>query len=224
MSIQLWRVVQDQESYYKKITGLDYDEAVELNILLEKSKPLLPSEHEEWDELIYTPFRYPLPVGVNFGSRFKAPMANYNLLYASTDKETSFAEAAHHMITERAHLANIEDEVVSKTSFSFDLINAEKINDVTKREDIKQIMSDDYSHSYLYASKTISKVNGFKYPSARLVGGVNYAIKEIKTLSKEVRQKESLAFKFNGSKRSVVIAKYLGENLFKYSQQNIFEP
>ncbi len=223
MSIQLWRVVQDQESYYKKITGLDYEEAFELNFLLEKSKPLLPSEHEEWDELIYTPFRYPLPVGVNFGSRFKAPMANYNLLYASTEKETSFAEAAHHMIAERAHLANIEDEVVGKTSFSFDLINIENINDITKRKDLRLIMSDDYSHSYLYASKAIKKANGFKYPSARLAGGVNYAIKEIKILSKEVRHKESLAFKFNGNKRSVEIDKYLGGNLFKYNQQNIFE-
>jgi len=27
----LWRVVQDQESYFEKIDGLDYEEAFELN-------------------------------------------------------------------------------------------------------------------------------------------------------------------------------------------------
>ena len=98
MGQDLWRIVQDQESYYEKIDGLDYDEAFELNVLIEKGKPLLEDALESWDELIYTPFRYPLPLGVNFGSRFKAPGSEFNFLYAASEKDTSFAETAHHFL------------------------------------------------------------------------------------------------------------------------------
>ena len=92
MGQELWRVVQDQRSYYNKIDDLEYDEAYELNVLLETSKPLLNNDHEEWHELIYSPFRYPLPVGLSFGSRFKPPGSAYNILYAALEKETSFSE------------------------------------------------------------------------------------------------------------------------------------
>lgn len=222
MNLDLWRIVQDQESYYEKIEGLDYDEAFELNVLLERGKPYLEDSLESWDELIYTPFRYPLPVGINFGSRFKAPGSDYNLLYAAEEKETSFAESSHHFLFERSHLPDLEDEIVKKTLFSVELISTEKLEKFVSHPEVKQIMSNDYSHSYHWASQIMSKVNGIIYPSARHESGINYAIKEIKLLGKTVKFKESVAYKFVAKSSLVEVSKFLGEKVFEYQKKNLY--
>lgn len=222
MGQDLWRIVQDQESYYEKIDGLDYDEAFELNVLIEKGKPLLEDGLESWDELIYTPFRYPLPVGVNFGSRFKAPESEFNFLYAASEKDTSFAETAHHFLLERMHLTGLEDEIVKKTLFSFDLVATDNLENISDHPDIKSIMSEDYSHSFHFASKVMVDATGIIYPSARKENGINFAIKEIKLLGKEVKFKESMAYKYMAVSNQIEVSKYLGEKIFEYQAQNIF--
>ncbi len=222
MAQDLWRVVQDQESYFEKIDGLDYEEAFELNVMIEKSKPLLDDSFEEWDELIYTPFRYPLPVGINFGSRFKPPGSDYNLLYAGNKRETAFSESSHHFLLERKHLKNLEDETVKKTLFSLELIKSDQLEDVRQHSEIRLIMSDDYNHSYQIATKIMEKANGVIYPSARKKDGINFAIKNIELLGKETKYKESIAFKFLAKSNTIDVSKYLGEKLFEYSEQNLF--
>lgn len=221
MGQELWRVVQDQKSYYKKIDGLEYEEAYELNVLLETSKPLLNNDYEEWDELIYSPFRYPLPVGLSFGSRFKPPGSSYNILYAALQKDTSFAETCHHFLLERLHLPDPEDEVVEKTLFAVDLISEKNLFDARGLPNLQEIMSDDYQDSFQIAVGN-EKSTGFIYPSARIEHGINYALKDINLLGKTIEGREPIAYKFLAKSKMVEVSKYLGEKIFEFKPVNIF--
>ena len=69
--IDVFRVIEDQASVYGYKATEDQEEAIQLEVLIELTKPKL--NFSEWDTLIATQFRYPLPVGESYSARFRPP-------------------------------------------------------------------------------------------------------------------------------------------------------
>src|SRR5690348_15899593 len=79
--IEVHRVVEDQVKLTSYRATEDAEKAIQLEILIDLTKP--PKRQIEWHELIYTPFRYNLPVLPRFQARFKPPYFQKNVFYAS---------------------------------------------------------------------------------------------------------------------------------------------
>jgi hypothetical protein len=222
LEISAWRIVQTQKiSFYQMIDGLSTEEAIELNIAIEKTKPLLDEDHESWHELINTPFRYPLPVGADFGARFKPPMSTNNVFYCSKEKNTAYSESAHHALEERLHLNDKEDEVIPKTCFGIIINNFENFYSVkTDDPEIKIIMGNDYKKSYEISTIEADK-DGFIYPSARIKNGTNFAIKNINSLGKDVINQDDCYFKYSAKNEQIIIYENK-DPIISYQIINIF--
>lgn len=206
MEISAWRVVQTQAiSFYQKVNDLTTEEAIELNVAIEMTKPLLNQDHEVWHELIYTPFRYPLPIGVDFGARFRPPLSLKNVFYCSKEKASSYSESAHHALCERLHLIDKEDEVIPKTVFGIMINSFDNFYSIgTNDPEIKIIMGDDYKKSYEISIREENK-DGFIYPSARIPHGTNYAINNIKSLGKNVINQADCYFKYSVKNERIIV-------------------
>ena len=84
------RVVENQEQVATNSLVDSLEEQLQLEQLLEQSKPGYPEKSESLHYLLSTPFRYPpLIHGSRFGSRFEN-----SLFYASKYLETAFCETA----------------------------------------------------------------------------------------------------------------------------------
>jgi hypothetical protein len=223
LDVSAWRVVQSQAiSFYQKIDNLTTEEAIELNIAIEMTKPLLNLDHELWHELIYTPFRYPLPVGVDFAARFRPPFSLKNIFYCSKEKVTSYAESAHHALWERLHLIEKEDEIIPKTIFGIIINNYENFYLIKSNDpELKIIMSNNYKKSYEIASREDNK-DGFIYPSARIKEGTNFAISNIHSLEKDVINQSDCYFKYSVKNEQIIV--YEGQSpIISYRNINIFD-
>lgn len=89
----IWRVVEDQHraSTRKLVDTMDEHDLLEK--LLDKDKPPYPAEMEELHYLLKTPFRYHPPPP--HGSRFRRPLSDAGVFYASEDIRTALAELAY---------------------------------------------------------------------------------------------------------------------------------
>lgn len=89
----IWRVVEDQHraSTRKLVDTVEEHDLIEN--LLDRDKPPYPPEMDELHYLLKTPFRYHPPPP--FGSRFRRPLSDAGVFYASEDIRTALAELAH---------------------------------------------------------------------------------------------------------------------------------
>jgi hypothetical protein len=164
--VELFRIVQSQmaDRYAQKAT-LSQATADALDRLLETTKLATPSDHQSWDALIATPFRYPLPTDPLYLARFRPPHFRRNVWYGSQIAETSFYEAAYHLMKERVHLDNHE-ETGLRTLFSVhcDLSGALDLSLDSQIDLIMDRNSYDKSHD---VAKSADNKTGIIYPSCR---------------------------------------------------------
>lgn len=90
----MWRVVESQEEIATMALVDSLEEQELLEGMLELSKPPCPSDTDQFDYLLRTPFRYPpLVWGSRFGSRLEP-----SLYYGSLEIETALAECAFYRL------------------------------------------------------------------------------------------------------------------------------
>ena len=93
LSGELIRVVESQEQIASNQLVDSLEEQIQLEELLEQSKPNLKNTDNRLSYLLSTPFRYPpLIHGSRFGSRFEP-----SLFYASKQLVTAFSETAFYL-------------------------------------------------------------------------------------------------------------------------------
>lgn len=199
--LELYRLLVSQISdrYSTKATS-SKENAEILDKLLEGSKP--QNKFSEWDILIATPFRYPLPVNPIYQARFRPPNFSRNVMYGCEEKLTSAYECSYHFLKQRIHLQKLQ-ETGYRTLFVVKA-NTEKTIDLRNRPDIHQIMNrNDYSYSYKVANDH-SDSDGFLYPSCRSPeSGLCAAIYQIQCLDKDVKREWNIPFDYNYKNKSV---------------------
>ncbi|HEU5280933.1 MAG TPA: RES family NAD+ phosphorylase [Gammaproteobacteria bacterium] len=105
------RIVENQAALSSYKATQNEDEAVQLELLIEQTKP--KNRFFEWHPLIATPFRYSPP---HPQARFRPPYGR-NVFYGTTHHETALYEHAYHFMKQRKHLA-IETETGLRTLFT----------------------------------------------------------------------------------------------------------
>lgn len=178
-SARIWRVVETQEiAATRAITRSQADQA-RLEVLLEQSKPTVPTECAGLSYLLFTPFRYPpLDYGSRFGTRWQR-----GIFYGSSERRTAFAEAAVYLWLFQSGpvapgpLAQIRDQrtifaVTIKSDAALDLCLPIFANQRGAIADPA-----DWSATQQLGSRMRQAGTAFcLYPSARLAGGQNGAI------------------------------------------------
>jgi len=115
--MESYRIVEHQNKIYE-FNATSTDERAELlQSLIERTKPE-PYFHE-WHELIASPFRYPTPIGVNHGARFRPPGSMRNVLYSSKEAETALFEHAYHFLKFRLGMKKLA-KTGQRTLFSIE--------------------------------------------------------------------------------------------------------
>lgn len=89
----IWRVVEDQHRASTRKLVDTIEEHDLLEELLDQDKPPYPAEMDELHYLLKTPFRYHPPSP--FGSRFRRPLSDAGVFYASEEIRTALAELAY---------------------------------------------------------------------------------------------------------------------------------
>lgn len=194
------RIVQQQEKLYSNaVTSSPYI-AAQLDLLLERSKPENP--YPDWDPLISTPFRYPLPVEAAFQARFKPPHSHFQTLYCSKMMETALYEHAYYFMKERIHLPP-QEEHGTRTLFSLSL-DENRITDLTHHANVRALVhKNNYTASHRYIQKH-PDCKGVKYPSCRdPKKRSNFAIFDIHLIGKKVSAHHSIGFVFRPKDMSI---------------------
>jgi RES domain-containing protein len=90
LRLHLWRAVEAQHvaSTMRLVDGIDEQRVLEE--LVEEAKPPRPIGTEDLDYLLFTPFRYPSPIG----SRFRAP-TDPGVFYGADEQRTACAELGY---------------------------------------------------------------------------------------------------------------------------------
>lgn len=191
------RVVEAQTPLYEYNVTTSTEHAEALQELIESEKP--KKYAFEWHELIATPFRYHLPVGVKYGARFRPPGSKTNILYASEELRTALYEHAFHFCKFRIGMnPKTLDKSAERSVFGFNLITEPTIEDVSNRTDILKIMDKfDYkcSHEFIEANPLLKVI---RYPSCRdTKAGHNIAVREIKQCEKDINSEKRISFVFD---------------------------
>ena len=185
---EVFRVAESQQ---KVATNTLVDTLQEQRILeemLDRVKPRIPQDCDQFDYLIYTPFRYP---PLNHGSRFGKKI-HPSIFYGSKNIEAAFAELAYYRFVYYDGMMTSpkkQQKVTQHTSFNVDL-QAEKgiALDESPFNKHKYRISDpaNYDVSQKIGEEMRDKgVEAFSYFSARAVNEVNLGIftcKAIKSL------------------------------------------
>ena len=176
LRLEPWRVVEGQHQVStRKLVASDAEQAL-LEELIETVKPgrLAPARLHY---LLATPFRYPpLRHGSRYGSRFEP-----GIWYGAETIEAAFAEVAYYRLLflegTAADLDGVETEL---TSFRA-RVQTERGVDLaagcftTFREELTSPVSYGATQE-LGTDMRAAGVQAFRYPSARLDGGVNVAV------------------------------------------------
>lgn len=193
--MELYRLLVSQISdrYSQKATS-SKENAEALEEMLEKSKP--QNLYFEWDILIATPFRYPLPVNPIYSARFRPPYFSKNVFYGSDTKNTSAYECSYHFLRQRIHLKNLEESGF-RTLFVAEA-NVQGMIDIRSHPDLAEIMDrNDYTPSFKIANEHENS-NGFLYTSCRSPNqGICAAIFQINCLDKDVKREWNVPFRYS---------------------------
>jgi hypothetical protein len=199
VSVTAYRIVEHQGGVYSHAATTSVEGALQLDILLEASKP--GTRVEEWHGLIATPFRYPGPSP--YLARFKPPETNLKALYCSEAIRTAMYEHGFHFLKERTHLPP-RDETGLRTLFSLFIHSARKVTDLTKHHDVRRLTDRrDYSVSHQYV-RDHPETKAVKYPSCRdPEQGPNYAVFDITLLEKRIGFERHIGFSYSSGRQSL---------------------
>ena len=191
------RIVEHQASLSSYRATHDEERAVQLELLIELTKP--KNLYPEWDFLIATPFRYNPPYSK---ARFRPPFAKRNVFYGALAEETALYEHAYHFMRERLHL-NVEPEMGVRTLFHVDADERGSIHIRQYSDYQKMLDKQDYSASHQFVEKN-PHVTFILYPSCRdPKQRDNAAILDIHHLEKKTKSETSIKFFYNYKKKQL---------------------
>lgn len=199
--IELVRVIQNQNTLYAYRVTQSVDEAQQLELLFEMTKPT--SLYAEWHPLIATPFRYSPPLRVG---RFCSEYGK-NIFYGSLIEETALYEHAFHFMKQRMHLPQKTD-IGTRTIFFVDADDTNSVNIRGKREEAEIMDKNDYSasHQFVIANPHISFI---LYPSCRdPEKRDNAAILNINHLEKFPKWESSIHFFYDNQEKKITWLDY----------------
>jgi hypothetical protein len=199
--IELIRVIEDQTALYSYRVTQDEKQALQLESLLEYTKPKAISA--QWHRLIATPFRYTPPLK---NGRFRHPFGK-NVFYGSVAEETSLYEHAYHFMKERIHLT-VPQETGSRTIFVVNANNASAIH-ITQDKNSKTIMDrKNYTASHEFISNH-PQIHFILYPSCRdPKARDNAAILDIHLLGKNPHWESSIKFFYDNRQKIITWLDY----------------
>lgn len=182
--IDLVRIVENQASLSSYRATQNEDRAVQLELLIESTKP--SNRFTEWHPLIATPFRYSPPHPT---ARFR-PRYGRNIFYGSLKEETALYEHAFHFMRQRRHL-NVATETGIRTLFFVDA-NEESALIIKNNDQI--IDKNDYTASHEFMEKN-PQATCILYPSCRDPDRRNNAaILDIQRLEKQPKWETAIKF------------------------------
>jgi len=183
---EVFRVAESQQKVATNTLVDTLEEQKILEELLDGIKPKIPLECEQFDYLIYTPFRYPpLKHGSRFGKKIHP-----SIFYGSKKLEAAFAELAYYRFVYYDGVLSApkkKQKITQHASFSVELkskkgvaLNQPPFNKLKNR--ISNPAS--YNDSQKIGEEMRKKeVEAFTYFSARAAGEVNVGIFSCKALS-----------------------------------------
>ncbi len=132
--------------------------------LIETTKPEAPSG--PWHYLIRTPFRYPLPAGVDYAARFKPPFSSRHIFYGTCLLRTALYEFTYHWLKERVHLIGLSQTEELRSRFAVGFLDP-TLTDLTVDPGIHLIMDRrNYTASHQWADAH-PEATSILYPSCR---------------------------------------------------------
>jgi hypothetical protein len=193
---ELFRIVEDQAKLSSYRATQNEDEAVQLELAIELTKP--KNYYHEWHDLIATPFRYSPPHKIG---RFRAAFSK-NVFYGSLSILTSYYEYAYHFIFERRHL-KISPETGKRTLFSVHANPAGALHIHDHEHLDKLIHKSDYSYSHQFI-ETNPDTRFIIYPSCRDPNkGNNAAVLDINLLDKQIHHEASIKYFYDNEKQEI---------------------
>ncbi len=186
LSAEVFRVAESQQ---KVATNMLVDTLQEQRILeemLDRVKPRIPQDCDQFDYLIYTPFRYPpLKHGSRFGKKIHP-----SIFYGSKKLDTAFAELAYYRFVYYDGMMAApkkKQKVTHHASFS---VGLETQRGVALNEPPFSKLKNKISHpnSYIDSQKVgeemrEKEIEAFTYFSARAAGEVNIGIFSCKAIT-----------------------------------------
>jgi len=201
----VYRVVEDQASLNSYRATQDEETAVQLEILIELTKPR--RQFNEWHNLVATPFRYPLPVNSPYQARFRPPFFQKNVFYAAGILETSLYEYSYHFMRQRVHLMvkkkRKKNETGTRTGFSVNTDDTGFV-DIRNHPNITAIMDKgDYTGSHQFIKD--NALDYLIYPSARdPLHRDSIAIFDVHKIEKNPATEHVLNFFYDYGKKEVL--------------------
>ncbi len=188
---EAFRIAESQQKVATNTLVDTLEEQKVLEEMLERVKPRIPQDCENFDYLIYTPFRYP---PLKHGSRFGAK-THSSIFYGSTNIDAAFAELAYYRFVYYDGMMTTpkkSQKVTQHTSFK---VNYQTKNGVALHESpfskYKKEISDP---GHYQASQAIGgdmrekSVEVFSYYSARALNQINIGIFTCKAICNDVPQ------------------------------------
>ncbi len=194
--IELVRIIENQSVLSSYRATKDEDRALQLELLIEKTKP--ENNFLQWHPLIATPFRYSPPL---LEARFRTPFGK-NIFYGSLIEETALYEHAFHFIKQRRHL-KIGPATGIRTIF---FVNADEKNSIhiIDHPNYSAIMDkNNYSasHQFIISNPEITFI---VYPSCRdPQQRNNAAVLDIKQLDKNPKWESTIKFFYDYQKQEI---------------------
>jgi hypothetical protein len=199
--IEIVRVIEAQAGLYSYKVTQDEELAIQLESVLEMTKPKL--FQPRWHKLIYTPFRYTPP---HKNGRFRPPYGK-NVFYGSKNEETTLYEHAFHFMKERIHL-NITPATGLRTIFCVEADDKNSTSIVKERNFPAIMDKNDYSASHQFVT-TNPNVSFIIYPSCRDPHKRdNVAILDINHLEKTPKWDSTTKFFYDNHKKIITWIDY----------------
>lgn len=204
----VYRVVENQANLVSYQATQDEEKAIQLEILIDLTKPKLDPGQTHWDELILTPFRYDLPVLTQYQARFRPPFHMKNVFYSSEDLDTALYEYSFHFMRQRVHLQlgrkKKKNETGIRTGFSVDTDDTNSF-DLKSDPHFEKIMNkNSYADSHEFIRQH-PEIDYLIYPSARDPQKKNnIAIMEIKRISKKISYERALNYFYDYKKKEII--------------------
>ncbi|MBC7531127.1 MAG: RES family NAD+ phosphorylase [Oligoflexus sp.] len=201
MKCDLWRITEEQatSSLHNNIPDSSSRETDFLENLVDETKPLKTLEQQYiqagYHYLVYSQFRYPLPVPSRYAARFKPPLHMENVFYGGLAPETSYHEYVYHFLRQRLHISGLSEFKETRTIFSVEF-HDDHTTDLRHLENTAAIMhKTDYSLSHSFVKS--NQCSSILYPSARHHGGECVAVFDIRYLKKIPKSHENIQLSLN---------------------------
>lgn len=172
---RVWRAVERQSKNSTRVLVDSDAEQWRLEALIEISKPSIPDAAQDFDVLLYTPLRYPRADG----SRFRAPMSLYGVLYTALRAKTCMIEVIFHrlMVFRDSPSMYWPAKPQQFTVFGIDLLIHKVVNAPPVEDETEWANLSSYPRCQDFAA-IVRAAGGeaIAYPSARHPRGQNIAV------------------------------------------------